>query len=97
MKNISRETLFRRGVEDILRPYLFEFNVQANRQAICRGLTRFINDFFNSDIVVQDRTSPENVDKNSLDLRVVDTLSEHEYTLGEFFDCNIKNNSEDSK
>lgn len=91
MENLSRETLFRRGVEDIIKPYIFEFNVAENRQAICRALTIFVNDFFDSDVIVQDRTSNESVDRGDIDLVIVDTLSNNEYTLGEYLELMEKN------
>lgn len=91
MENISRETLFRRGVEDIIRPYLFELNDAQNRQAICRALTVFVNDFFDSDVIVQDRTANESIDENAIHAVVVDTLSNKEYTLGEYMELMEKN------
>ena len=91
MENISRESLFRRGVEDIIRPYLFELNDAQNRQAVCRALTVFVNDFFDSDVIVQDRTSDASVDENAIDAVIVDTLSNKEYTLGEYMELMEKN------
>jgi len=91
MENISREILFRRGVEDIIRPYLFELNDAQNRQAVCRALTVFVNDFFDSDVIVQDRTSDASVDENAIDAVIVDTLSNKEYTLGEYMELMEKN------
>jgi len=91
MENISREALFRRGVEDIIKPYLFELNNAQNRQAICRAMTVFVNDFFDSDVIVQDRTSNDSIDENGIDAVVVDTLSNKEYTLGEYMELMEKN------
>jgi len=91
MENITRETLFRRGVENIIKPYIFELNLAQNRQAVCRALTLFVNDFFDSDIIVQDRTSEDSIDANEIDAVVVDTLSNKEYTLGEYMEL-MENN-----
>jgi len=94
MKNVSREKLFRRGVEEIIRPYLFELNLSQNRAAICHSLTLFVNEFFNTDIIVVDRTSPDEIDENLIKAIIIDTLSNKEYTINEYINLLEKNTRE---